>query len=132
MKRKKVWRYYCDHCKKSGCSGGWISRHEKRCTANPDRVCGFCRLADIDQVPIHVLTDTIHDEMAVSEPISVAEAAANAVKALRDKTEGCPACILAAIRQSGLRPGVINFDFKSEAAAWFSCYNNEQAKDGYY
>lgn len=49
-----------------------------------------------------------------------------ALMAIREKTEGCPACILAALRQKGLS-GYFEFDFKVESAAIFAEYNREQA-----
>lgn len=38
MKRKRVWRYYCDFCKKSGCGRAAMAWHEQRCINNPARV----------------------------------------------------------------------------------------------
>lgn len=85
MKRKKVWRYYCEHCGKSGCSGGHIAKHERGCTANPERVCGMCRAAELDQQSLATLIGAL---------------AAGGLDQLRDFAMSCPACMLAAIRQA--------------------------------
>ena len=37
MKAIKKWRYYCDHCKKSGASSFHMAAHERSCTLNPLR-----------------------------------------------------------------------------------------------
>ena len=42
MTFKIVKRYYCDFCKKSGCSASSMKTHEKKCGLNPERICGLC------------------------------------------------------------------------------------------
>lgn len=108
MRQKKTWRYYCDYCNKSGGSKGHMVRHEATCTLNPDRVCGVCAqsgvpsdviaavLLALNAPPIasgkrtgtldvmHLTTDVQHD-----------------VTVLRSLVNGCPACMLAAVRQAG-------------------------------
>jgi hypothetical protein len=91
MKTKLVNRYYCDFCKKSGGAARWILRHETGCTMNPNRTCGMCRLMQNEQAPI---VDLVH--------VLVMESPEVAIKNLREVSGGCPACMLAAIRQSGL------------------------------
>jgi hypothetical protein len=39
IKEKKV--YYCEFCNKHSLASGSLKRHEERCTANPNRVCGM-------------------------------------------------------------------------------------------
>ena len=132
MKRKRVWRYYCEFCGKSSCAAGHMSKHEQRCTANPNRVCGFCSLHPdfpVSDVSLQSLVDLCPnpDDFLVStddygcryytpqlRPLIEA-----ALQDLRSKTE-CPACILAALRQSGLTAtGLTNdlFDWKIESKA---------------
>lgn len=86
MKKIKRWRYYCDFCGKSSGSGGHMSRHEKRCTANPNRVCGMCG---------HVGIKGFIEALGAGDE--------DGVDKLRDATNGCAACMLAAVRQSGLQ-----------------------------
>lgn len=70
---------------------------------------------------------------------------------LRDESENCPACMLAALVQCGAhKPGFLLmtkgaalmwignsniplFDFKAECKSWWEEFNNEKAEaDGYY
>jgi hypothetical protein len=74
-------RYYCEFCKKAGGSPSHIKRHEAGCTNRPDRVCGMCKAQREPQTPLHDLL-----------------AAAGNLEALREAANGCPACMLAAIR----------------------------------
>ena len=103
MKKKQVWRYYCDHCGKGGCGGGHIRRHEQTCTANPNRACRMCG------------TESPNMEALVSR-LTTAQLAIDLnpwhgrMKALREATEDCPACILAAIRQSKVQQSMADGD----------------------
>src|ERR1700734_890485 len=103
MTKRQAWHYKCDFCKKSGCSGGHISRHEKACTANPNRVCTMCGHAGAEQRKIDHLISVLRENIPTGS-----NDGKMAREALRDATEGCPACMLAAIRQSGLQAGVID------------------------
>ena len=137
MTRKKVWRYYCEFCGRAGCAGGHIAAHERSCTANPNRICGFCREARGEQKPI---ADLI---AALTSCGSDLEAG---VKALRDAAEACPACMLSAIRQSEMQRQTVTpaageweyvhvpFDFKRECASFWADVNavREDAHDSPY
>lgn len=133
MRRVMKWRYYCDFCGKGGASGGAMALHEKHCTMNPERECRMCDAAERaygeeGQHPIPDLIAVLGD----GERAGMA--------ALGELANGCPACILAAIRQSGLREkdlaleregvykqgedGYWVFDFKKKAEAWWSDYND--------
>lgn len=81
MTKKKVWRYYCEHCRRGGCSASSISEHEKRCIYNPVRNCGLCGAKSVSVAP-HI--DILNNE---------------GLCALRNALD-CPACILAAIVQT--------------------------------
>ena len=139
MRREKKWRYYCDFCKKSGGSGGHMKKHEKHCTMNPDRVCSMCEYIGMsEQKPIAELVAVVPnwEDYAVEEEdwvnhstyISLNskwEPAINeAVKKLRELTCDCPACILAALRQS-----VSNMNFVPYATFNFSAEMKERLKD---
>lgn len=119
MKTKKVNRYYCDFCKKSGCSAYYLKRHEQRCTNNPNRVCGVCELDDKAtgekrQKPIGRLISALAENDS-----------AGGMKALREAAGDCPACMLAAIRQAR-RVATVDFDFKAELKAAMSDLYDEQ------
>lgn len=123
MKKVKRWRYYCDHCKKSGGSAWHMKKHEKTCTANPDRHCGFCEIEgninDIEKLKSIVeksvsefweetknFSDTdFHD---TDFHIKITE---NLEKDLLKESKGCPACALAAVRQTK-GSEFIQFDYK--------------------
>lgn len=125
------WRYYCDHCKKAGGSAGHLAKHERGCTNNPERVCGVChRSGNGPSKPVVELVAAL----------GIGDAAGMA--ALRSVCDNCPACILAAIRQSktldhtpmemselplAVSPGWYEFDFKAELAAFWQEINEERA-----
>lgn len=148
MKRVQRWRYYCDHCKKAGNSGGHMKRHEASCTLNQARVCRMCThigdgqadMAEMlallpDPKPFESIVHHDADEWmdAYDEHCFDHEgfnvAVAPALKALRDLTSNCPACILAALRQKGIPvPAVEGFNFKSELAEFWSAENDARAE----
>lgn len=141
MRRFQTWRYECEYCHKRNCSGGAMSLHEKHCTMNPNRECRMCAAAEREygegsQQPISDLIAALGDGQQ------------DGMKALRELACDCPACILSAIRQSGLRgaelarqrEGVYGssgdidgtwmaFDFKKESAAFWSDYNDSQRRN---
>ena len=107
MRRWRTWRYGCDYCRKTGCSASHMARHERRCTNNPNRECGMCRYFGIPEHSVAAL---------------VAVLRLDGLDALRSVAEGCPMCILAAIRQSGLSTEDqwdLGFDFKKERDAFW-------------
>lgn len=144
MKRKKVWRYYCEFCRKSGCSGGHMKAHERGCTMNPDRHCSMCDHADVTQ-------KTMPELVAILVG-ATQEDAEERLARLRGATEGCPACMLAAIRQANqvarhvLSPAHvfpprihewpifdrIVFDFKAEKERFWGDINDKARADDEY
>lgn len=83
MRSKRVWRHYCDHCKKSGCNSHAITLHERTCFRNPQRHCVVC---DKDQ-----------DVQAALNQVSDWRSPSATIDQMRQITEGCPACIVAII-----------------------------------
>jgi len=134
MTRKRVWRYYCEHCKKSGGSAYHLREHEKHCTGNPERECRVCQMdrADVDrgegeQRPMAELLAVLPEPKALWwDPGSKlyrnygqyekwkAEQLADAMERLRELTQNCPACIFAALRQKGFHTSEAGFDYKAE------------------
>jgi len=55
MTRRQVWRYKCDFCKKSNCSGPSVKKHERGCTNNPARICGMHVHCKAQQPPLQGL-----------------------------------------------------------------------------
>ena len=136
MRREMKWRYYCDYCKKSGGSGSAMAIHEKHCTMNPNRVCRFCATGADWGMEQHPIGDLIAALGCGDEA---------GMKALRELAQDCPACMLAAIRQSGLWERLCSadcdedgclpsgygscfcgFDFKKEAAEFWAEVNSHQ------
>jgi hypothetical protein len=131
MKKKQVWRYYCEYCKKANCSGSAIAKHEKSCTKNPNRICRMCKMLDKVQKPTKELLDLLpdHDPSDLvfrfgerNEPIEAG------IDKLRKITEDCPACILAALRQKGIPVPATSFDFEKECKSAWADFNDEQIR----
>ena len=135
MKVKKVNRYYCEFCKKSGCSVFHIRRHEERCTMNPNRKCGMCATMAEEQPNMEdllaILPDPaqswIEDEFGKSyrPPPSLNEA----IDKLRGVANNCPACILAALRQKGIPVPATEFNFTKECKSFWSDINAQNQQE---
>ena len=95
MKRRMVWRYWCEFCGKGGCSAGHMERHEAACTANPGRVCRMCANTGTTQAPMAELV-AIASETCSTDAERVA-----LVSKIEAAADGCPVCVFAAIRQAG-------------------------------
>lgn len=108
MKRKSVFKFACEHCNRISDVESVILDHEQRCIRNPERVCGMCREAGLQQV----------------ERFDLLTALANrGLDGLRDAAHGCPACVLSTILQWGvLHPTVplpwLPFDYSAEVKAF--------------
>ncbi len=144
MTRKKRWRYYCDHCNKSGASGGHMKTHEARCCRNPERVCGFHSDERIEE-PQPALAD-------LTAALEGGKSWAEGLKALREAAHGCPACMLAGILQSEVLQEAkemahgdpesfpwpeLDFDFKKEVESfWVDVHafdgERQAAEHGHY
>lgn len=122
-------RYYCEHCKKGSGSPSAMKRHESGCTANPGRVCRMCAmLADEggpDPAPQRDELIKIMDEQGF--------------KAMCDAANGCPACILSALRTKnfkgdaesppcvlGPEDGRETWSYKQAKDDWWSEWNSGQ------
>jgi|SRR6185437_10022575 len=121
MKQKKVWRYYCEFCRKAGCAKGTIAKHERHCCANPNRVCRMCVLVTGEeglQRPIAELTTALYDV---------------GLERVKELAHNCPACILAAIIQLRKRDNAsphdeeywFEFDFKTAVREMWEQLNLE-------
>lgn len=105
MKTKKVNRYYCEHCTKSGCNAGHIKAHEKKCCKNPGRACEMCGTEKRDYKDL----------------CKQFEAEGGNTDALAEWVEGCPWCMLAVILQCTKNlEGTWEWDFKAEKEQWFA------------
>lgn len=145
MRTERKLRYYCDYCKKSGGSKWHMEKHERRCTMNPKRECGFCTIDEGREDETTPLKDLIVILPKREEYNFVAELNPGgfetsdqfatdlnlALKQLRVAAQNCPGCMLAAIRQSGLSSYVdqSDFCFKEEAKQWLKDWNAENSHD---
>jgi hypothetical protein len=103
MRTKRVNRYYCDFCRKAGQSKHHLQKHESRCTLNPNRVCGVCKMLERHTRPMAELIALLPAWNDPQTPDDVPD------------INNCPACILAAIRQSGAAVWAAgDFDFTKE------------------
>lgn len=95
-----------------------MERHESGCTANPNRICKMCVMAGLEQKSMEQL-DAAIASVAV-EPENYEEQKGQ-YDALREATQGCPACTLALIRQT---KHVIYFcmDWAAESKQWISTH----------
>lgn len=137
MRQKKIWRYYCDFCRKANCSKSAISKHEERCTNNPNRVCGMCKMLEQAQ-------PSIPDLIALIPPMVVSQEgdcldwiawkddseAGIALQRIRKATGNCPACILATLRQAKVPvPMMQGFNFSEECKKIWQEVNEEREYD---
>jgi hypothetical protein len=117
MRKKKVWRYYCDFCKTSKGTPQSMRHHEERCTMNPHRKCGLCTLVDGGygylSEGLKALESYKHlakGSMATCDHYLPK----TAEEELRKATNDCPVCMYAALRQTGLDGQMPGFDFYGE------------------
>ena len=126
MKSKRVLRYYCDFCKKSGCGKYAMEQHELYCTMNPNRKCKMCAIADMEQLPIDALKRLLPLPKVMEDDYGVGYTVEeNPLKKLHEATD-CPACILATIRQSGQMSYMYEFDFKKECKLFWDDVNKSR------
>ncbi len=141
MRTKKVNRYYCDFCKKAGGSAGHMKRHESSCTKNPNRVCRVCGLMEVEQATMKTLLAALpkrsdfppdeEDELGFTTLcLGFIDAINTALPSLREAASECPACIMAALRQSGMRmSAVAEFNFSNKMAGVWSDFNERQLEE---
>lgn len=140
MKEKMVHQYRCDFCSKKKYSKPHMIQHEKCCTMNPDRHCRMCMLIGEEQQLVENLLiifpkdllkcyKEIQDNCAyigLAESNKLTEMFKPHLDKLYQAVHTCPACMLAVIRQSGLRGFDIGFDYKKEIEAFWEDYNKRQ------
>lgn len=137
MRTKTVTVHYCEFCRKRSFTKPAMIRHELGCTLNPNRVCGMCAIeseaAEQDDPvakPLPELIELCKTFDSGWSPTNYGHDMESHQKQntekLREAANGCPACMLAAIRQSG--NGWVPFDWKEESKAWWA----DRPRDGRY
>ena len=111
--------------------------HEASCTLNPKRDCRMCTVAQ-REMGDHVqaqMSDLIaalqrdharHDAETANETLDV-QLSPFEPKELREAAGNCPACMLAAIRQTNSYP--VKFEFSDEKTSFWKDVND--ARDDY-
>ena len=121
MLKRRVWRYTCEHCKKSNCSSSAMRTHELRCFKNPNRRCPVCEA----QWPL----DCLKEPMAAMAEINKDNEEA-LIKAISDKVESCPACTFAAIIQAPVAQ-VESGGENSDLHRYWITWDYKKARDEY-
>lgn len=88
---KTVKIYICSYCKKKKYTKKSCEIHELHCTKNPIRVCRMCGLGGQN-------TELINLKIAISGMDKTNEK--ELMEQLKNLSDGCPACMLAAIIQA--------------------------------
>jgi hypothetical protein len=126
--------YYCDFCKKRGLRKHSMQIHEEHCTANPDRTCRMCGNTDIKPlIEKYKNRFEIGDNGFLGSVVWHGEPVTQEM--ILDDTEGCPACALAIIRNSGLvealKYGALEFDYAEATKKWWDAVNEEHHQSYY-
>lgn len=124
MKTKLVRRWWCDHCKKGSLRKDCMVRHEGSCVYNPSRVCTTCVWAKLKQSQIAYLIRALGtgDEAGIV--------------ALRATANECPACMLAAVVQSGVQEIIeeqdnwVRWSYKEEKSKFWTTHNPDYTDYG--
>lgn len=132
MRMKLRPRYYCDFCRKNSGFAAHMAKHEKACTNNPARVCGVCASAELVQKPWSELLAALDEDIAAGirsdewEETEVGAACSGPITIPRliDLAMGCPACILAAVRQRDAFD--ISFNYKKCHEEFWSSVNENR------
>ena len=135
----KVNRYKCVHCGRAGYSAGHMRKHAQRCTMNPDRTCGMhymehffeqgrrfsgYEVKDQLQAAIQAIPDPAkfyqgEDEFGIGKYPGLEEALRASMSSVSELVNGCPACILAVLRQRKIPWHVgSGFQYKEAADKW--------------
>lgn len=129
MRTKMVRRYWCEHCNKGGLQKHSMAVHEAHCTLNPARACRVCGLLggpvapDPDGLRALIALLPADEPPAYGDELDEYVRRANAaIPALRAAANECPACMLAALRQSKIHVGMVSesFDFSAEMRRIFA------------
>lgn len=150
MKERTVTQYSCDFCGKKLLQRSAMVKHELACTLNPNRKCRMCEAAGLMQLPVATLvalipsrdllnipSQDVWDPMSYLEKEHVSALIEKLDPTLKDlvaKVEEaacrCPACMMAAFRQSGLPMGVLKaFDYKKLKKAFWADVNDTARND---
>lgn len=142
--KKQVWQYKCDFCGKKNYSASHMKRHEEHCTKNINRKCRMCEMAGTENNLtnlMNILSDPQYGKVETywnsgvfeESPFALenSETIKREIEILKIAADGCPACVLAAIRLKNINVRATNFDFKSECKVFWGGVN-DRAERGFY
>ena len=144
MKTIKKNVYYCEFCSKRGLSAYHILKHEKHCTANPDRRCRLrgnnSLMEEIEKLKsrfeiIENELDFIDDIFTTNDHYTVEwKGEKITIDEILDITDGCPNCTLAILRQTRLNWHLfdIKYDYQKELSGWWKEKHKEELRHEYY
>jgi len=120
--------YYCEYCGRHRLTSYSIKKHEKHCTLNPHRVCGMCDRSDLTP-----LLEKYRYRFKIEEEEGELGTTLNwiwthgvvTIEDIQDDVEGCPACTLAILRQTGMDkpPSPLVFDYQKARKEWWKEVN---------
>lgn len=89
----------------------------------------MCLMAGIEQKSIAEL-DSLLTAVDFTAPYAADKGSENE-RVIRKATQGCPACILAVLRQSKKEPN-FSIDWKKESKAWLDTHGEDRTDYGHY
>jgi hypothetical protein len=100
---------------------------------NPNRVCRLCKDIGTVQKPMEELKKYLpqnpvlfNDEDFYGYDEKVIEQINLGITELRELTENCPICILSALKQSGIKVAVTEFNFQKELEEYWKEKNYDR------
>lgn len=132
MRAKQKTVYYCDFCGKRRLLRPAMEKHELHCTMNPNRVCRW-ELLEYKHMPTHAMRKGIPRWLQLRAPLGTED-----IEALREKVEQCPACMLSALRLSGLeyhynhKTGLHLFSYEKEIEDWREAWHERELQEEYW
>lgn len=126
MRTRTVKRHYCDYCKKAMSQRPAMERHERVCTMNPNRHCDICETSCLDGTELAELIAVLPQEPDIKSQTwndEIDAAITAAIPTLRNKADGCPACMLAALRQSGMIKFAVTWSYGDEHSKFWKKEN---------
>lgn len=138
VKDKKV--YYCEFCKKHGLSASSMSKHEKHCIKNLDRVCRLCeygKWTSITKENKIKIIDKIKSLMFYPQNCEMGIPAEQIkqpnIKEIQEIAteygwDGCPNCLFSIIVFTGIQnfPYQLDWDYKKELASVWEDINSDK------
>ena len=115
MRTKTIKRHYCDFCSKGSFRKDTMLTHEVSCTKNPQRKCFLCEESR-DYASLIPQVKTLGSKCQFNYHLLEVDGQESMDK-ISDLVDGCPACILAVLQQSGVMAWEL-FEYKKARDEW--------------